>query len=378
MQASAALLALLAFAPHANSISASRIEVSGGRLVLELELQTLSLLEVLPQFDLDLDLFLAAAELAAAGPAIADYVARHYVLRAGDADGPRLAGTLTKLEETMPDAALAFASQRVLATFEHPLAAPLTGLFVEVSLFEDTSPGHRDYATLAWEEEPEVEWLFHAEAPVLAFAPDPDRPAELRAAYAARGAKAALAFELAGFALALALASRGPRAALQAGALWSLAVVLALLTAGLFPHPPPVRLFALATALAVAYTGTESALGRIPRATAAEGALFGLAAGISLEPALRASLAGEPLEASARAAHALGLAAALLALTATSALLVRILRLGATAEHLAPVAPSPRPRLAGSRATRALVRLTSAALALFALYRFAQEAWFPK
>ena len=64
-------------APHPNSISSSRIEVSGARIRHELLLDPLAIFEVLPAADGDGDVRLDAAELAHARGPIGEYVARH-------------------------------------------------------------------------------------------------------------------------------------------------------------------------------------------------------------------------------------------------------------------------------------------------------------
>lgn len=348
--------AALALALHASSLSASRLEVrADGAVRLTLEVQTLSVVEVLPELDADGNLLLDGRELAGAGPPLFEYVARHYALTPLDAAGaplPRLRPELLSLVESAPDDGLGLASQRLLLELDARAPAPLAGLSIEVSLFEVTSPGHRDFAAVAWEGEPEREWTFCAETPRLDVAPDPERVAKLARAELVRGARAGLAPELAAFAVALALASagRGRRAALSASALFAGSLALAALAITATELAVPHRLVLLAAALAAPYSGLETALGRAPRAVGVEALLFAVPAGLAAAAPLSERLAGEPRAAAAGIAWAAGLALAQLALAGAAG-------------------------LAAARLPRPALRAAAALVAAAGLARFGYLAW---
>ncbi len=352
------LPALLLLALHANSLSASRIEVTGGRLVHELEIQTLSVVEVLPELDRNQDLALDPDERASGEDAIVDYVRRHYVIRDGGPEGARIRGRLVLLRESSPDANLTFASQRLLLRFEHEQEQPLTGLNVEVSLFETTSPGHRDFCLLAWAQHPDLPWTFSVEAPVLAFEPVSGRLAKVGLDHVRRGALGALSFELLGLAAVLALACGSVRAARIAGLSAAVACGGAVLVACALADVLPERLLELAAALVVPYAAAETAFGRTPRPMALEGGLFGIVIGSAEGVRLAEGLSQEPFAPVAMGAYAL-------ALSGTAWLLVAV------------IASAVRVRSGDGLAPRWLARSGSALLAAAGLWRFARSAWFP-
>ncbi|MEO0651338.1 MAG: HupE/UreJ family protein [Planctomycetota bacterium] len=173
----AALLGLVLLAPalaaagppaaHPDSLSSSRIEVRASGLLVRLRLQTLSILEVLPDADESGDGRLSDAELGRVRPALVAYVQAHY--RVGtDSDRTLEVGRWLALDDldlrAVPEDELADAGPGALAgavdlTFEHLWGAERsegTGraaprdLVVECSLFEATSPGHTDLCMVAW------------------------------------------------------------------------------------------------------------------------------------------------------------------------------------------------------------------------------------
>ena len=340
-------------------MSVSRVTVASERVQLELELQTLSLLEVLPDLDTDGSGALDANELSAGKAPLSDYLARHYVLRTA---GTRLSGELVGLQGTDADAQLAFVTQRVVAEFEFRSTGALTELELEVSLFERTSPDHRDYCTLAWEGQLEQPFTFSGDAAVMSYAPDLERSGHVRAELAGEGWRRGLSFELAGFSLALLVACRAARPALRSVLLYVLSAGLVLAVVSGFELALPQRLLALATALSVPYLAAENVLQSAPRTPWVEAALFGAVHGATLATDLAVRLAHEPLTLVGTSGYASGAGAALLVLAGGGTLVLRCLPGAQAAE--------------GSLGPNWARRGASLVLALVGLWLFVKLAWF--
>lgn len=311
---------------HPNSLSASRVDVRGARVALAIEVQVLSLAEVLPGFDEDLDGRVPAVRITEDAARIGEYVAAHYRIAAsgdpsvltGEAD-PNAAtrspwaslvptGAASVREASLREGLFGELEQyvRVDLVYEAPSAPRALGL--EVDLFVDTSPEHRDLCVVVWNSV-ELEAfdlagrdgrVVLANAEVLARA----RPAILRylahvtgagvrgAPTAARGIEGALVtpksgrrmeWELLLLSVLVALAAGSPRAGLGAVALVVCTGIAGLIVSRFVPLDPRVlRFVTLAAPLSVAYIGLDVLLARTARTRLLEATVFGVILGLAL------------------------------------------------------------------------------------------------
>ena len=107
---------------HANSISVSRIEVTEDFIRHELEFQTLSVLEVLPGLDENLDGLLDNGELQRGRAPIRDYLDQHYRFALDGGEPIAAASELSEIHESAPgDVNTLFDLQRISVIRELPL-----------------------------------------------------------------------------------------------------------------------------------------------------------------------------------------------------------------------------------------------------------------
>ena len=137
-------------APHADSLSASRISVEAERITVSLITQGVSWLEVLPTLDPDGDASITPTDLARERASMAGYLAQHYRL---SADLRILTGQLGTLELEVAEEASIFGPARelILIEVEFPRPDHITELSVEVDLFLRDSPRHRDFSEILWD-----------------------------------------------------------------------------------------------------------------------------------------------------------------------------------------------------------------------------------
>lgn len=148
-------LALALLAMHPESLSSSRITVTGAEAAAVIRCQALSLSEVLPELDVDADGHVTEAEILLARSDVIDYVATHYQLQVGT-DRSLEGGTALRFNDSslhwvddVTDPLLhRDGSVDVHLQFTH--SEPITDLVVAMTLFEDTSPDHIDLTTIDW------------------------------------------------------------------------------------------------------------------------------------------------------------------------------------------------------------------------------------
>ena len=139
---------------HDASISRTLLVVEGARVSHFAKLQTLSVSEVLP-LDADRNGLVTDAELQAVREELVAYVVAHYVLRpvSESGAGPALPATAIVVRLVTEDQdALAF-SQWIELELERDAPAPFSRLEVQMSLFLESSPGHRDRLDALWVDE---------------------------------------------------------------------------------------------------------------------------------------------------------------------------------------------------------------------------------
>lgn len=386
------LALLLAAAPHPNSLSSSVVTVRGARVTVELRCQALSLLEVTgPQADADADGLLSQAELDAVRPAAAAHLLAHYRLRAGSGGDPSggtpLAGTLAALSPGDVEPDLLGVTQWIEATllFEHD--APLPDLLLDITVFQATSPDHRDLCELRFNDDPPVEALFWQGEPVRHYTPPPraEEPPAAGAAPAAAPADFAPALPLAGwvrlgvdhiltgwdhlcFLAGLLVAAGGLAALLGVVTAFTLAHSLTLALAALELVSVPSRPVELLIAASIAWVGLANLLQRRPVARWKEAFGFGLVHGLGFAGFLGEALAGESRRLVPLLGFNLGVEAGQLALVL---LAVALLALARSALRRPAAAPGGEPRWLVPRAPRLVL---SAGVAAAGLWWLAERA----
>ena len=310
---------------HPDSHSSSRVVVEGSRAALELRCQVRSLIEALA-LDENGDGTLAQAELEQGRRELERYVLDRYRLLGEVADRDErvpLEGRLVELE-VLGDGDRRFAEPWVRAVLELEAPRPLAALSIEVSLFREGNPWHRDAATLVWNGEEPASFLFGEGRERWDFEPSARRRPGVLAAYVRLGVEHILTgYDHIAFLLALLVASRRLRSLIGVVTAFTAAhsVTLALAALGLVRVPP--GLVELAIALSIAYVATENLLFRRPGTRWAEAFGFGLVHGLGFAGFLADSLIYEPLKVTALVGFNLGVEAGQLAIVTVLALALR-------------------------------------------------------
>lgn len=312
------LVALLGGTPppvHPNSFSISELHVRGGEVELQLRCQVLSLGEVIEGLDPELDGHAEPGEVERFSREIAEYVARHYQLVPGavDLEGEVDPSTVLAVADAFVDEApLALDPMNevsewvdVVLTFEE-FSGDLERLGVQQSLFQVTSPGHRDSCAVVWNglEVGQRQFALGAETHVfVASAEVLARGAPAFQRYLVHGAKGTLgSVDSLLLVLLLVLAARpGLRSgAISVGVLAVAAAVGVQVGARMTVSATEVRFLELTVPLAIAYIGLDDLLHRDGRTRFIEAGVFGFALGgrevLQLAPELIREVGpGEPL-----------------------------------------------------------------------------------
>lgn len=374
-------------APHPNSFSDSQIDVRRGRITVQLRVQVLSVAEVIPGFDDDMDGHTTPEAIEASEAAILDYIKAHYRLAPRAATGPEAAD---------PEAALPLVEGRV---FEGPRQldpmnavadwidvvmefdageAGFGSLGVFVDLFEVTSPGHRDTCLVVWNGIlHDDRWVFSTGANAHVFeATDamlernaPTGSRALRSAIGGLGSSVRTSglearpglLEALLFSLLLAMGARRGAGFLGLGStvlFWAALVAAATWSIGADVPPSYARFARIAAAAGLIYVGLDVLFQRQGRQRPVEAVAFGGPLGLALMVVLRPEISGEA-EGEWREAIAAwtgGAGAALVLATAAAAGLCLWLGRRARAEDGAgdrTVAPGPLRVLVGAAAVGA-------------------------
>lgn len=293
----AVLAAALLVRGHPDSLSQSRIRVEGARATLELRFQALSLLDERPELDRDGDRLLSAAEAEQARAPLEDYLAEAFrLLRVEGEHEEPLSGRLEALTPQDPAALGALELQNVDARLVFEAPAALSVFVVEMRLFQQTNPWHKDYCTVAWNAEEPVRHVFEGGEPRWRFEPGSVRRPGVFAVFVGLGIDHILGgFDHQAFLLALLVASRRVRTLLGVVTAFTLAHSLTLALAALGWVEVPARFVELAIALSIAYVACDTLLRKDARNPWLEAFFFGLLHGLGFAGFLKDQLTGEPL-----------------------------------------------------------------------------------
>ncbi|MGQ0553014.1 MAG: HupE/UreJ family protein [Planctomycetota bacterium] len=317
------LVLVSALEPHPNSLSRSLLVVRGEKVRLELRCQALSVIEVLGGDDNE-DLRLDDRELAALAQPLAEYLGEHYLLRAGTAtpEEAPLTGRLVHLASAPPEPGFDMPIvgpplEWIELVVEYAAPQPVGALLVEVRLFRETAPDHRDLCRLEWNDEPPLETVFWLDESVRRYVPaESDATASGADATPANAAPTsgvaapfdrrftdwlALGFDhiLSGwdhlaFVLALVLGASTLPSLLLVVTAFTLAHSVTLALAALEIVSLPGRPVELAIAASIAWLGFVTLRAPAPVSRAREAFAFGLIHGLGFAGFLGEALANEP------------------------------------------------------------------------------------
>jgi len=359
-------------AAHPDSLSRTRVELVEREARVTLRFQALSLIEVLPELDLDRNRVLGAEELAAGRDGIAGYLAGAWRLFPGEGGGEPLAGVLEKLVPDDPATLGAFDLQLVEAHLSFTASEELGVVTIESRLFHETNPWHKDLLQVVHGGDAPVTHTFEGSTARWTFEPAAVRRPGVFAQFLRLGIDhIRTGFDHQAFLLALLVASRRLRTLIGVVTAFTVAHSLTLACAAVGWIDVPARFVELAIALSIAYVACDNLLRREPRNPWPEAFLFGLLHGLGFAGFLADALAGEPLLLTALFGFNLGVelgqVALVLAVTAVVALIFR-------AHRRAPEDPA-HPRGLVPAGVRIVV---SAAVALAGFHWFLERAgWLP-
>ena len=361
------LLSLGLLAPHPNSLSSSRVEVSEAEVRVTLRCQVLSAWEVLPTLDDDGDGEVRQEEVERRGEPLLAYVSEHYRLSANPAEGGsggtrlELSGEGLRYIPRSSGDPLAELGGAIELSLRAPLTGSLESLGLEVDLFRESGESHIDLSTVVWPDGKTETFTLTLESPRARSTPRGG---------GAFGVFLRLGFEhiLGGwdhlaFLLALLLSSRRLRSVLGWVTAFTLAhsLSLALATLGLVDVGGWERLVESAIALSIAYVAADNLLRPdLVRGRWVEAFGFGLLHGLGFAGFLAESLVLESAKTVALFAFNVGVELGQLAVVAA---LVAPFLLWNRRRSEAPEFLLPRP----------LRRFGSAAVVVLGLYWFLER-----
>jgi len=362
-----------ALAPvHDNSTSSSHVEVEGARVRLELQCQVRSVLEALA-LDTDRDGRLSGEEVEAGRDALTAYLRGRYVLR--DGEGRALEPTLGALDLGQKgEGPFAEPWLRLEADYEAPRL--LQELTIEVSLFREQNPFHRDFCTLSWNGAETVGWLFGIDGSHWRFEPAARRRPRVFVSHVGLGIEHILGgYDHIAFVLGLLVAARSLRGLVGTVTAFTLAHSVTLALAALGTVDVPSRLVELGIAMSVAYVGAEGLLFARPGRRFVEAFGFGLIHGLGFASFLGDSLYGESLKITALVGFNCGVEIGQLGVVLAAALALRWLPGDRSLPESAEPADAARPgRPEGWLAPRWARRAIGVAVTLFGSLWFCQRA----
>ena len=344
---------------HPDSLSSSQILVDGERASLALRCQLLSLLEVLPQLDANLDGDVSAAELAAERASVFEYVGEHYQLTtATDRDfagGERLVPIPIRLTLVPPEPDLALGYRRgevdLEFSFEHH--EPIRDLAVEMTLFLDTSPLHIDYTTVQWRGEGPSTFALESESRRVRI--DPTGRGAFWV-FLSIGRRHILGgWDHLAFLVALVLSARRLRSLLAVVTAFTVAhsITLGLSALNVVDCSAYSRMIEAAVALSIAYVAVDNLVHpQLKRARWAEALGFGLIHGLAFASFLGQSLVEESAKVTPLFAFNLGVEMGQVLVAVALAILLRLVPRGDSESD--PLLAPPWLRRGGSIVVAAL------------------------
>lgn len=279
---------------HPESRSSSRIVVRGERVEVQVSCQAISLVEAL-SIDTDGDLRLSDAEFNAGRDAIASYVLAHYELSASADFAAHFSASVAQVELSA-DTLGGWGDQRVTTSLIYLAPPALAELHVRVTLFRESDPFHRDSASVVWNDEEPVGFLFADGVDTWRFEPAARRRVSVLGAYVRAGVlHIAGGYDHLAFLLGLIVAARSVRSLIAMVTAFTAAHSITLACAATGWVSVPSRLVELAIALSIAYVAAETLLLRKPSSRWIEAFGFGLIHGLGFAGFLAESLMAEPL-----------------------------------------------------------------------------------
>ncbi|MCY2959011.1 MAG: HupE/UreJ family protein [Planctomycetota bacterium] len=292
------LIALTAAQPHPMSVSSSRVVVDGGRVDVDLRCQAQTLVEC-TAVDADGDRGVSADELDSSQGVLESYLLAGYRLKADlgqEHGGERwLEG---RLERAWIDhgAASVWTPEETLVEFVLRFEAPvpLKGLTVDLNLFREGDPLHRDHAEIVWNgaaPEARVLWV---EDPTWTFTPSEETRSVL-GSYVVLGFEHILTgYDHIAFLVALVVASRRLKSILAVVTAFTLAHSITLALASLGYVRVPSSIVEPAIAASIAYVAFRNVFGARTRTLWPAAFGFGLVHGLGFAGSIAETLADEP------------------------------------------------------------------------------------
>ncbi len=311
--------------PHPDSLSRSRLVVEGKMARLELRFQSLSLLEVRPELDLDQDGLLSPEECQAARPWIGSYVREHWRIwpgsppGAGEAEREPLEAELIRVgparraREGARDGSVA--SRGGLGWIEAELSfeaeQELGSMGIASNLFVEASPGHRDMISVVFNAEEELFLPFQPGAIRYEFQPEGGRRSGVFVNYLWLGyAHIKGGFDHLAFLLVLLVAVPRMRSLLGLVSAFTLAHSITLAATvfdpGGYLGSLDGALVEMGIALSISYVACDNLVRRKAHNPWIEAFLFGLLHGLGFAGFLREALGGEPMVVTALVGFNLG------------------------------------------------------------------------
>lgn len=292
-----ALLLCATLLAHPLSMSSSRVVVDGPRVAVTIRCQELTLIESV-RVDADEDMRITSAEIEARREELGRYLLAHYRVAADpegeSGKGTLLTGRLAGMRLLEGEEAKALFTAR-LVEFElsfEAASAPRT-LRLDVDVFRESNPLHRDHAQIVWNGSTPEERSLWVEDPTWVFAPSA-APRSAFGSYVELGIEhILLGWDHIAFVIALVVASRGIRSVLGVVTAFTLAHSITLALASLGVVTVPSSLVEPAIAASIAFVGFSNVLSRRTRTLWPEAFGFGLVHGLGFAGSIAETLASE-------------------------------------------------------------------------------------
>jgi hypothetical protein len=326
------VLALSLSSLHPDSLSTSRIEISGNEAHLYLRCQALSLMEVIEGLDSNADEEISAEEVQAKGDLILNYVGEHYQVFTGSdreyEGGTRLAFHPIRVGfiADSPDRATGFRKGAVDVEISFQASESIRDISVEMSLFLETSPAHLDYTTVKWESGLSTTQVLKASQPNMRI--DPEGKGVIRAFVGIGCGHILSGWDHIAFLVALILSARRIRSLLAVVTAFTVAhsITLALSALDMVNIAAYTQLVEVAVALSIAYVAIDNLFHpKLDRARWIEAFLFGLLHGLAFASFLGMSLASETAKGTALISFNAGVELGQVLIVIFIALLLRLL-----------------------------------------------------
>ena len=273
---------------HEDSISSSTIQLAPTKATVTLHLQALSLQEALPTLDQNQDNHVSPQELEASTSQAQTYLLQNYTLT------PSTSATATNLTIDPETQHLPLQDQWLVTTLEFPLTPQASNLAIDVSLFRETSPTHKDFCQITLADGTSETWVFSRADPTWNITLE----VPIQGATFTTWTQLGFQHLLAGpdhilFVFGLLLASASARSLVATITAFTVAHSASLLAATTGWVTLPANLVEPLIAASVAYVGIANLRARAPRRTWPEALGFGLIHGLGFATLLTQSLAAE-------------------------------------------------------------------------------------